>query len=489
MVASSSQRSAPGPRGHVLLGNAPGFQRDIMRTLLEGWRAHGDVVRFRGIGPLFPVYLVVHPDAVQHVLQKNHRNYLKTPYVDDKWRMVVGDGLICSVGDFWRRQRRLIQPAFHRPRIADLADLMSGVTAEMFARWDAVADSGRPLDMKTEMTELTLNVLAQALFSADWSREAKAMGPAVSVAIRHAYHQLESFVSLPERIPTPANRRFVAARRTLDQIVYRLIAERRRATTQSNDMLEMLIQAHDPETGEQMSDQQVRNEVMTFIFGGHETVSSGLTWTFYLLSKHPQIARRVQQEVDQVLQGRAPTADDLLHMPYLTQVVQEVMRLYPPVWLTSRTPLADDEIGGYHIPAGAMVLICSYVTHRHPQYWDNADAFDPERFRPEQVQERPRHAYLPFSNGPRKCIGDYFGMLETEIVVAMMAQRYRLDLVPGHPVVPQPGITLRQQYGLPMTIHRRQPPVARTHALPQIAHVDAAQCPFHTLHAAAETAT
>jgi cytochrome P450 len=444
---------APGPRGNPILGNARDFQQDIMQALMKAWREYGDVVRFRGVGPLFPVYLLGHPDYTKHVLQDNNKNYPKTRFVDDKWRMVVGEGLICSTGDFWRRQRRLAQPAFHRQRIAAFGKLMTDATAELLDEWDGAAQRGQSIDMKGQMTYLTLNILARALFSADWSREARAMGPAVSIAIRHAYEQMESFVSLPENLPTPANRRFVKARATLDEIVYRLIAERRNKKTDDVDLLSMLMSAVDEgETGESMNDRQVHDEVMTFIFGGHETVSSGLTWTFYLLSKHPHVARKLRAELDHVLGGRTPTVDDVPQLRYLTMVLEESMRLYPPVWLISRTPVEDDEIGGYHIPAGSMVLISKYVVHRHPAFWDNPDGFDPERFTPERVAARPRHAYFPFSSGPRKCIGDSFGMLEMQLVVARLLQRYQLDLVPGFPVIPQPGITLRQKHGLLMTL-------------------------------------
>ncbi len=446
-------RIAPGPPGNLILGNARDFQQDIMTALMKGWREYGDVVQYRGIGPLFPVFCLAHPDYTKHVLQDNNKNYPKTKFVDDKWRMVVGEGLICSSGDFWKRQRRLAQPAFHRQRIAGFAKLMTDATEEHLQEWNEPGVRGAVLDMKPQMVHLTLNILARALFSADWSREAKAMGPAISIAIRHAYEQMEAFVSLPQSLPTPANRRFAKARATLDEIVYRLIAERRRTRTDNVDLLSMLMDAVDVgETGESMNDEQVHDEVMTFIFGGHETVSSGLTWTFYLLSKHPIIARRVRQELSRVLGGRTPTVDDIPRLSYLTMVIEEAMRLYPPVWLISRTPTEDDEIGGYHIPAGSMVLVSKYVVHRHPDFWENPDGFDPERFTPERVAARPRHAYFPFSAGPRKCIGDGFGVMEMQLVLATILQRYELDLVPGFPIIPQPGITLRQKYGLPMML-------------------------------------
>jgi cytochrome P450 len=466
-------RLAPGPRGHPLLGNSRGFQQDLIGTLLNGWRNHGDVVRFRGVGPLFPVYLVAHPDYVKHVLQDNHKNYPKTPFVNDKWRMVVGEGLICSEGDFWRRQRRLAQPAFHRKLIDGFGKLMVDNTARMLARWDGHAQRGEEVNATVEMTHLALAVLAQALFSADWTREAEVMGPAVEVAIGHAYHQMEEFVTLPEFLPTPANRRFKKARAALDEIVYRLIAERHKVKEEEQppDLLAALMNARDEETGGgRMSDEQVRNEVMTFMFGGHETVAAGLSWTLYLLSKHPEAARRLTAEVEEVLAGRAPTLEDLPRLTYTTMLINESLRLYPPVWLISRTPVADDVVGGYRIPAGSMVLLSSFVSHRHPAFWEDPEGFDPERFSPERSQDRPRHAWFPFSGGPRKCIGDYFGIMEMQIVISMIVQRFRADLAPGHPVIPKPGITLGQKEGMFMTLHapatRDQAPGSPTRTAP-----------------------
>jgi len=439
MVATVAVKEAPGPYGNPILGNARGFQNDLLGTLIEGWRGYGDVVQFRGIGPLFPVYLLVHPDYVKYALQDNHRNFPKTPFINDKWRMVVGEGLICSVGDFWRRQRRLAQPAFHRQLINSFGVIMTDTTGDTLEAWQAHADKNEPLDMAVEMTHLALSILAQAIFSANWRREAEIMAPAVEVAIGHAYHQLEAFVSLPENIPTPANRRFKQARATLDEIIYRLIAERHQTKDAPRDLVAMLMEARDEETGERMSDEQVRNEIMTFMFGGHETVASGLAWSLYLLSKHTEVMRQVQEEVDRVLGGRVPTVDDLPKLTYLTMVVEESLRLYPPVSLISRTPLEDDEIGGYRIPAGSMVLMSSYITHRHPAIWDNPEGFDPERFSPERSAGRPRHAWLPFSAGPRKCIGDYFGVMELQLVIAMIANASTSILSPATGSSPAPA--------------------------------------------------
>lgn len=423
-----------------------------MQTLIDGWRDHGDLVQFRGIGPLFPVYLFAHPDYVSHALRDNADNYPKTPFINDKWRMVVGEGLICSTGDFWLRQRRLAQPAFDPKLILGYGPMMTDTAGEMLDRWQGYADRGEPLDIALEMTKLALSILAQGMFSADWRKDAEVMAPAVEVAIGHAYHQIESFVALPQSVPTPGNVRFKQARATLDRIIYRVIEERKRSKADREDLLERLMGARDEQTGEGMSKEQVRNELMTFMFGGHETVASGLAWTLYLLSKHPTVTARMRAEADEVLGGRTPTADDIKQLEYTGLVIKESLRLYPPVWLISRTPLEDDEVGGFHVPAGSMCLLSSYVSHRHPEFWDNPEGFDPDRFTPERSEGRPKHVWFPFSGGPRQCIGGFFGLTEMHLVLPMILQRFRVDLVPGHRVVPKPGITLGHEHGLLMTL-------------------------------------
>jgi cytochrome P450 len=453
MTGTAKRRVAPGPQGHPILGSLPDFRNDNIRAFMNGWRQFGDVVRFRGRGSMF---LVVHPDHVKHVLLDRHRNYPRPPFVDDKLKGVVGDGLVASEGELWLRQRRLAQPIFHRQRIAAFGTSMTDTIAEMLDRWQVPARRGEALDLRVEMQALTLSILAKALFAADWEQQAEAVGPAVTVALEHTNRRLLSVIDIPERVPVPANRRWLEARRTLDEIVYRLIAERRRSKEEGGDLVTMLLQARDQDSGEGMSDRQVRDEVMGFLIAGHETVSTGLTWTWYFLSTHPAVAHRLRAELAEVLSGRVPTVEDIPQLPYTTMVLEEAMRHYPPIWVMLRNPLEDDEIGGYSIPAGTFVILCPYVTHRHPDFWENAEGFDPERFTPERTTGRHRYAYFPFGGGPRKCIGESFGMMEMQLVIAMVAQRYRLDLVPGHPIAAQPAISLRARYGMLMTLRDLQ---------------------------------
>jgi cytochrome P450 len=278
--------------------------------------------------------------------------------------------------------------------------------------------------------------------------------PAVGVALAHTNRRLTSPVD-PQLLPLASTRQFNKAMADLDAIVYKLIAERRKSTEDHGDLLGMLLQAKDPESGESFDDRQVRDEVMGFLIAGHETVSAALTWTWYLLTQNPESWRRLEAETESVLNGRTPVLEDVPKLVYTRMVLDEAMRLYPPIFVLMRSPQQDDEIGGYHIPAKSNVVICPYVTHRHPDFWENPEGFDPERFSPERSEGRHRTAYLPFATGPRKCIGDTFALLEMQLAVAMAVQRFRLSLVPAHPMVPQPAISLRPRDGLMMKIARR----------------------------------
>ncbi len=442
------KRVPPGPFGNPILGSIPEIASDNVGLFMSAWREHGDIVRFRG--PL-TLYLLVHPDHVKHVLQDNHLRYPRPGFVDAKLKGVVGDGLVANEGDVWRRSRRLAQPAFHRQRIASFATLMTDTVTAMLEQWQAHAKSGAPVDIKSEMMHLSLAVLAKAIFKADWSQYVSVVEPAVGIALAHTNRRLTSPID-PQYLPLKSTREFNQAMKDLDAIVYKLIAERRNSTEDKGDLVTMLMQAQDEETGETFSDKQIRDEVMGFLIAGHETVSAALTWTWYLLAQNPESWRRLQAEADSVLNGRTPVLEDVPKLEYTRMVLDEAMRLYPPIFVLMRSPQQDDEIGGYHIPAKTNVVICPYVTHRHPDFWENPEGFDPERFTPERSAGRHRTAYLPFAAGPRKCIGDTFALLEMQLAVAMVVQRFRLSLVPGHPMVPQPAISLRPRDGLMMTI-------------------------------------
>lgn len=458
MSTAVAGRTPPGPRGHPVLGSTLGFKNDIIGTLMAGFRDYGDIVKFRGVGPLFPIYLLAHPDYAMHVLKDNAENYPRTPLVRSKWHMVVGDGLICIEGDFWKQQRKLAQPSFDPKLLQSFDRLIAEETDLMLEQWEGFAERGESFDVAREMVHLALANLGGAMFSTDWRQEALGMADAVEFTIGYAYKLLTQPVVLPENVPTPENRRFQEARQRLEQIMERMIAARRGVDEQPKDLLGALMTARDAETGEGLSEYQVRSHLMTFMFGGHETVAVGLAWTWWLLSRHPDILRRVEAEIDEKLNGERPTFENTRQLEYLTRVINESLRIRPPVWLMSRMPTNEDEIGGYRIPAGSQILVSSYVSHHHADFWKNPEGFDPDRWLPEAVAERPKHAWFPFSGGPHQCIGGYFGLMEMQVVIPLILQRFELEVVPGHRVEAKPGITLGFKHGLQMTLRRRRRP-------------------------------
>ena len=452
-------RPIPGPRGNLLLGSIRDIQRDNVQTFMDAWREYGDVVRFRG--PL-KVNLVVHPDGVQHVLRDNYRNYRRPAFVADKLKTIVGDGLVAAEGDRWASARRNSQPAFHPGLVDDSVRVFTETTAEMLDRWETAAARGESLDVKSEMMHLSLANLGKALFRANWRRRAAQVEPIVALALARTHRRLTSPVD-PQRFPLRSTRRFNAGLAELDRIIYEVIADRRRDSAGS-DLVSILLSVRDDETGAGLTDRQIRDELIGFFIAGHETVSSALCWAWYLLSKNPESWRRLRDEVDAVLGDRVPTAEDVPRLQYTTRVLLEAMRLYPPIFVLMRCASESDTIGGHHVPAGANIVLCPYVTHRHPGFWTNPEGFDPDRFTPERSAGLHRMAYFPFSGGARKCIGNRFAMTQMPLVVAMVAQRFRVDLLPGATVVPEPAISLRP----------RDPLMARVIRTDRQAHQEAA---------------
>jgi cytochrome P450 len=441
-------RPIPGPRGKPVLGSILDIQRDNIQTFMDAWREYGDIVHFRG--PL-TINLVVHPDYVQRVLKDNYRNYPRPEFVRDKLKSIVGEGLVAAEGEGWQRSRKMTQPAFHQEILAETGESIARTTAEMLERWEEKAGRGEEIDAKSEMMHISLANLGNALFKTDWRRDLDRVEPAVAFALAHTNRRLTSPVD-PQRFPLPSVRKFNEGLATLDEIIYRLIAERRGSSDGGTDLVSMILRSRDEATGEPMSDRQIRDEVIGFFIAGHETVSSCLTWTWYLLSKNPTSWQRFKAEVDEVVGDRAPTVEDVPKLQYTERVLLEALRLYPPIFVLMRLAVEDDEMGGYHVPAGSNTVLCPYVTHRHPDFWDNPEGFDPDRFLPERVEGIHRMAYFPFAGGPRKCIGNDFAMIQMPMVIAMVAQRFRPSLVPGVPVVPEPAISLRPRDPLMMTL-------------------------------------
>ncbi|MFP2928619.1 cytochrome P450 [Pyxidicoccus sp. 3LG] len=454
--AAAAPRIAPGPRGHLLLGIIPEVRRDVLGFLMKSARQHGDVVRYR-FGPLKTGHLIVHPDGVRHVLQEHVGNYTKDHVSYRMIRGIAGNGLLTSQGSFWLRQRRLAQPAFHRQRISAMAEGMTRTTAAMLERWEGPATRGEPVVMVEEMMRLTLTIVGEALFGAALGEQAEVVGRAFNVLSAQTTDRFRSLRLLPPVLPTRYDHEYRAAGRTLRDTVMALISERRRSGGGSDDLLSMFMLAKDEETGESMTDEQLRDEVLTMLVAGHETTATTMSWVWALLEQHPEVEARLHAELDAVLGGRLPTAEDVPRLGYTRMVVEESMRLYPPAYIFSRAVKEDDVIGGYRIPKGSWVDVSPYVTHRHPDFWERPEEFIPERFLPEASAKRPRYAYFPFSGGPRQCIGNGFAMMEAQLILATVAQRFRPRRLPGHVLTPEPLITLRPAGGLPMHLERRAP--------------------------------
>lgn len=451
MTGTIAARTVDPPRltGYPMLGQALSFRKDPPALFMEAQRRHGDVVCFR-LGPT-QVYLVVHPKHVKRVLQDNVQNYPKSGY--SKLEPLIGKGLLSNEGEPWRRQRRLIQPAFHAEYLRTMAETMAGATQEVTAHWRASIRRGQnQFNIEAEMTRLTLGIVSRTLFSTDVSEGAGNVAKALRFVLRYGTDRVGRFFTASHNVPTPKNIRYRRALKTLDEVVYDLINQRRKMVDDRGDLLAMLLQARDEKTGEAMSEKQLRDEIMTLLTAGHETTAKALSWTFYLMDRNPEATDQLKGELARVLGGRVPTYDDLPNLTYTKMFVQESMRIFTPVWGLARKVREDDTIGGFRIPKGSRVIVSPYATHRHPEFWPNPEHFDPDRFTPEQSKNRPHYAYFPFGGGPRKCIGAHFAMMEAQIILSIVAQEFRLSLVPGHPVETEAIFTLRPRNGMAMNL-------------------------------------
>jgi len=451
-ASDTVRKTPPGPRGHWLFGSMREFLGDSLGFIEGLAREYGDVAQYRMAHMTW--YQVNHPHGIARILQENYRNYGKGALTLGILRPVAGNGLFLSEGEFWLRQRRLMQPTFNHRSVAAFGQMMVEATRAMLEGWEPHAAAGRPFDVLREMSRLTLDVVSRALFSTHVGDEAGAVGRAVTTLVEDIGYRFQVPFYPPPAVPTPRNLRYRAALRALDNAVYGIIEARRRGETTGDDLLGLLMSVRDEETGEGMSDKQLRDEVITLFIAGHETTAVALTWAWHLLALHPASAEKLHTELAETLGSRAPTPADLPKLPYARMVIEETLRLYPPAWITNRQAVADDEICGYRIPASAIVLVSPYVMHRHPAYWDNPDAFEPERFTPERSAGRPYYAYFPFGGGPRQCIGKGFALMEAQLILATVAQRYRLSHIPGHTAEPQALSTLRPRGGLAMITER-----------------------------------
>lgn len=443
---------APGPRGHWLLGVLREIQSEPLELYLKAWREYGDYVRLRAVPGVY-FYLLTHPDAAEHVLQKHHKNYRKPDFFNKPVGLMVGNGILTSEGDFWLRQRRLAQPAFNRQHLARLSPLMTAA-AEAFVTEHAVREPGQPFDMLDAMMRLSLRIASTTLLSTDISGDADEIGTAFRRSFEYISRRMNTPPFVPEWIPTRSRRQFVTSKRLLDSVVLSIIDSRRRSHEHPDDFLSLMLAAQDEETGTGMSDQQLKDEVLTLLTAGHDTMGAALSWAWMLLAQHPQSQQNLFDEVHGVLQGRSPTNDDLPNLPFTRAIFDETLRLYPPAWGQPRESIEADEINGYAIPKKSTVSVCQYITQRHPNFWSEPNEFRPERFLTPDPN-RPKFAYFPFGGGPRVCIGNTFALIEGPLVLATIAQKFRVELVPNQHIALDPTFTLRPKPGVRVTMSPR----------------------------------
>ena len=421
---------------------------------------YGDIVGIRVVN--FRNIFVNHPDLIEEVLVGHPRRYVKGRVLRAN-RHVFGEGLLTSEGDFWLRQRRLVQPAFHRARIASYAETMVEYAQRMMETWRA----GEERDVHQEMTRLTLQIVAKTLFNADVARDARDVGKSLELLLELGAN-FRRILFVPHWVPTPTNLRIKREIAFIESILYRIISERRASGRDTGDLLSMLLHVQD-EDGSRMTDKQLRDETITLFLAGHETTASSLSWTWWLLAQNPAAETKLHTELDEVLGGRTPSLDDLPRLPYTANVITESMRLYPPAWGLARVVVEDHELGGYPVKKGMGVAMAQWVVHRDRRWYDAPEEFRPERWEGDLAKRIPRFAYFPFGGGPRQCIGNSFALMEAALILATVAQRYRLRLVPNHPVIPLASITLRPRHGVRVTLESRQQRFAET--LPQAGRI------------------
>ncbi len=428
------------------------FSNDALGFLARAARTHGDICCFK-VGP-WRAYLLNHPDLIQEVLSVQPQNFQKEPALQIT-RTILGEGLLTSEGNLHKRQRRLIQPAFHRQRVASYAEIMVEKAQGLTREWK----DGQTLDINEEMMHIALAIVGKALCGVNLEEEAAEIDQALGTAMRAFKDWMyRPFPTFWPKLPLPKTLKVRKARRQLDQTVFRIIEQHRQRGTDNGDLLSMMLFSEESsEGGTRMTDAQVRDEAMTLLLAGHETVGNALTWTWYLLSQNPQAEAKLHEELGRVLGGRASRMEDIPQLRYTEMVFSESMRLLPPAWALGYQAIRATKIGGYDIPKGSVVNMVQYLMHRDPRYWEDPEKFNPERFTPEAKAARPRFTYFPFGGGPRQCIGEPFAWMEGVLVLATLAQRWVPRPVPGYKLELFPSITLRPRNGMPMVLKERKP--------------------------------
>jgi cytochrome P450 len=442
-----TQKRPPGPKGHFIMGVMRDFNRDTL-AFIERCRDYGDVVHTRFL--YVHAYFLYNPRDIEAILTTNARSYRKAQSLRSPFfHRLVGNGLVTSEGDFWRRQRRLAQPAFHRQRISSYGGIMVQYAQRTIDTWN----NGEARDLSRDMTRLTLEIVVKTLFNADVSRDADHVGQVLSSLVKPFASQATLKWILDNRLPTPGHRRYFNAVSEIDRIVFRIIAERRASGSDEGDLLSMLLEAQD-EDGSQMTDAQLRDEVMTLFLAGHETTALALSWSWYLLASNPETEKKFHAELEEVLGGRTPDVSDLSRLKSTEMIAKETMRLYPPAYAVGREAIEETELGGFTVPKGTQVFAFQWVTQRDPRFFDDPETFKPERWANGASEQLPKYAYFPFGGGPRQCIGNYFAMMEIVLLLATIGQRFRFKLT-DQKVEVLPVLSLRPKNGIKVVVEKR----------------------------------
>ncbi|MBI1883962.1 MAG: cytochrome P450 [Chlamydiae bacterium] len=442
----SNPKFPPGPKFLFPGSGLIKLLRDPISFLMKSVTKYGDLIHFKA-GPRH-VFFTNHPEQIKDILVTHQKNFIKGEALE-RTKQLLGEGLLTSEGELHLKQRRLIQPILHRQNIERYASIMVEYGVRIREAWR----NASILDMSQEMARLTLLVVGKTLFNRDVDQEAKEVGEAMTTLVNAFRMMLLPISDLLEKLPLPGIHKALKARETLDKIIQKMIEERRKERHDSWDLLSLLLSAQ--ENGEGMNDQQVRDEAMTLFLAGHETTANALTWTWYLLSQNPQAEAKLHQELKEVLGDRLPTYEDMEKLKYLYMVFSESMRLYPPAWAIGRRAIDECELGGYRVPRGSIVAMSPFVIHHSEKYYPDSWRFDPMRWTPEAQAQRPKFAYFPFGAGGRVCIGEHFAWMEEILLMATLAQKWKMRLAPGHPIGLQPGITLRPKYGMKMILEKR----------------------------------
>ena len=448
-------KKAPGPKGLPIVGNVIEAQRDFLGFCQRLAKDYGDVAAFR-LAHL-PSVLISHPELIQEVLQNKNGYYGKNPY-HDAMGMILGDGLLTSEDEVWTSQRKIIQPIFQRHNIMEMTQSMSQISAERVAVWDKFAQENATIDMHEEMADLTLDIILTTMFGSMLTKEEnRQIAIAMKDISEFAMQKPNQPIDIPTWVPIPQNFKLKRARRILDEVILKLIKHREASDDVHHDLLSMLMNARSEE-GEGLSSERIRDQMATFIFAGHETTATHLSWTWMLLAQHPNVLEKLQEELRSVLDGRTPTVQDLPNLNYTRMVLEESLRVYPVIWTYGRRVRQDHDLGGYAMAEKSLIFISIHTMHHHPTYWENPDQFDPERFTDPKLKSGIyKHIYFPFGVGPRICIGNHFAVTESMITLATLAQKFSPTLIPNQKIVPEPLITLRPKYGIQMKLSKAKP--------------------------------